>query len=70
MADGEARTAVLFVRVTPGEKALVERRAGELGLSGSVLVRDALRQFLSSNDASSRGTPAADAAGEETVSSR
>ena len=53
---------MLFVRVTPGEKALVERRAGELGLSGSVLVRDALRQFLSNS-------PAADAA-EEAVSSR
>ena len=62
MADGEARTAVLFVRVTPGEKALLARRAEQTGKSGSVLVRDALHAFLSSNDAS----PAAEGA-EETV---
>ena len=62
MADGEARTAVLFVRVTPGEKARLERRAEQTGKSGSVLVRDALRQFLNNS-------PAAEgAAAEETVS--
>ena len=62
MADGVARTAVLFVRVTPGEKARLEKRAKQTGESGSVLVRDALRQFLNNS-------PAADAAdaAEETV---
>lgn len=58
MADGEARTAVLFVRVTPGEKALLERRVKQTGMSGSVLVRDALHQFL-------LDSPVADAAEEK-----
>ena len=46
LADGEARTAVLFVRVTPGEKALLDARVKQTGMSGSVLVRYALLQFL------------------------
>ena len=68
MADGEARTKVLFVRVTPAQKAQLERRAKRTGLSGSVLVRDALHAYLS-NDASTPAAEGADAA-EETVSSR
>lgn len=59
MADGEARTAVLYVRVTPEQKAQLDERAEQTGKSGSVLVRDALRQFLL--DASPAGA-------EETVS--
>ena len=70
MADGEARVAVLFVRVTPAQKEQLERRAGELGLSVSVLVRDTLRLFLSSNDASSSSAPVAEGVGEEEASSR
>ena len=65
MADGLAKTEVLFVRVTPAQKAQLDERVKQTGKSGSVLVGDALRQFLSNSPATEGA--GAEGAAEETV---
>ena len=46
VAQDVGRSAMIFARVTPQEKALLARRAKELHRSGSSLVRSALLAYL------------------------
>ena len=57
LAPGVGRTVMVFTRITPREKTLLEERAGELDKSGAAIVRHALLAFLNGDAA------AADAAG-------
>ena len=59
LAPGVGRTVMVFTRITPREKMLLEERAGELGKSGAAIVRHALLAFLNGGAA----VAAADAAG-------
>ncbi len=54
LAEGERRSAAIFVRVTPKEKTLLEERALELDRSGASIVRHALLAFLN-GDAGAAG---------------
>ena len=55
LAEGATRSATIFAKVRPAEKALLDKRAAQLERSTSSIVRDAVLVYLDNHQASVRG---------------
>jgi len=55
LPEGATRSATIFAKVRPAEKALLDKRAAQLERSTSSIVRDAVLVYLDNHQASVRG---------------